>query len=45
MYDLLAGLFNRIIYLEYIPKNFRTGTQIPLYKEKNLRALDPNSYC
>ena len=44
VYDLLAGLFNKIISLEYIPQNFRTGTQIPLFKGKNLCALDPNSY-
>ena len=44
IYDLLAGLFNRIIHLEYIPQNFRIGTQIPLYKGKNSCALDPNNY-
>ena len=44
MFDLLAGLFNRILHLEYIPQNFRTGTQIPLFKGRNLCALDPNSY-
>ena len=44
IFDLLAGLFNRIIHLEYIPQNFKTGTQIPLFKGKNLCALDPNSY-
>ena len=44
IYGLLAGLFNRIILLECIPQNFRTGTQIPLYKGKNSCALDPNNY-
>ena len=44
IFDLLAGLFNRIIHLEYTPQNFRTGTQIPLYKGKNSCALDPNNY-
>ena len=44
IYDLLAGLFNRMTQIEYVPRNFRTGTQIPLFKGKNLCALDPNNY-
>ena len=42
--EMLTRLYNRIIVTEYIPKNFRTGTQIPLYKGKNLCSLDPNSF-
>ena len=41
---LLTRLYNQILALEYIPRNFRTGTQVPLYKGKNLCSLDPNSY-
>ena len=44
IHELLAELFNRIIQIEYIPLNTCTGTQIPLYKGKNLCALDPNNY-
>ena len=42
--QLLTRLYNRILILEYIPKNFRIGTQVPLYKGKNLCSLDPNNY-
>ena len=42
--EMLTRLYNRIIVTEYIPKNFRTGTQIPLYKGKNLCSLDPNGF-
>ena len=41
---VLTKLYNRILAIEYIPKNFRIGTQIPLYKGKNLCSLDPNNY-
>ena len=41
---ILTHIFNRIIDLEFIPKNFRIGTQIPLYKGKNTCSLDPNNY-
>ena len=36
--------YNRVITIEYIPKNFRIGTQIPLFKGKNLCSLEPNNY-
>ena len=42
--DLLAGLFNRLIQIEHVPRNFKIGTQIPLYKGKNTCSLDPNNY-
>ena len=41
---LLVELFNCIIQREYVPCNFRVGTQIPLYKGKNTCSLDPNNY-
>ena len=41
---VLTKLYNRILAIEYIPKNFRIGTQIPLFKGKNLCSLDPNNY-
>ena len=41
---MLVGLYNQIVNTEHIPRNFRTGTQIPLYKGKNLCSLDPNNY-
>ena len=44
IYSLLTMFFNRLVQLEYVPRNFRTGTQIPLYKGKNTCSLDPNNY-
>ena len=41
---ILTRMFNRISILEYIPLNFRQGTQIPLYKGKNTCSLDQNNY-
>ena len=41
---LLTRIFNRLVEIEYIPLNFRKGTQIPLYKGKNTCTLDPNNY-
>ena len=41
---LIRDIFNSIVRLEYIPENFRRGTQIPLYKGKNLNLLDVNNY-
>ena len=41
---LMTKIFNRIVELEFIPTNFRIGTQIPLYKGKNTCPLDPNNY-
>ena len=41
---LLTGLFNLIVRNEYVPKNFKIGMQIPLYKGKSTCSLDPNNY-
>ena len=41
---ILTKVFNIIVELEYIPSNFRRGTQIPLYKGKNTCPLDVNNY-
>ena len=41
---LVRDVLNSVIRLEYIPENFRRGTQIPLYKGKNLCPLDVNNY-
>ena len=42
--NILTVIYNRIVELEFIPTNFRLGTQIPLYKGKNTCSLDPNNY-
>ena len=44
MVNVLFLLYNAILDFEYIPECFRTGIQIPLFKGKDLDALDPNSY-
>ena len=41
---VLTKLFRLIIAIEYVPKNFRCGIQIPLYKGKQTSSLDPNNY-
>ena len=41
---LLRLLYNSIIETEYVPENFRRGTQIPPHKGKNLCPLDVNNY-
>ena len=41
---LLSNIYRRIVELEYVPSNFRIGTQIPLYKGKNTCTLDQNNY-
>ena len=41
---ILTQLFNLISEWEYIPVNFRRGTQVPLYKGKNSCTLDRNNY-
>ena len=41
---LLCLLFNGIRQLEYIPRCFRFGVQVPLFKGKDLCNLDPNNY-
>ena len=40
----LTYIFNYIATWEYVPTNFRRGTQVPLYKGKNVCTLDRNSY-
>ena len=42
--ELLCILFNNIRVLEYIPRRFRYGVQVPLFKGKDLCSLDPNNY-
>ena len=42
--EALYFLFKCIIKAEYIPKNFRMGVQVPLYKGKNASTLDTNNY-
>ena len=37
-------IFNLVLKFEYIPINFRRGTQIPLFKGKNLCSTDSNNY-
>ena len=40
----LSILYNMILEAEYIPVNFRRGTQVPLYKGKNTSILEVNNY-
>ena len=40
----VAVIFNMIIEFEYIPIHFRRGTQVPLFKGKNLSSTDTNNY-
>ena len=42
--DFLVIIYEWILRIEYIPPNFRTGIQIPLYKGKYAPPLDTNSY-
>ena len=42
--DFLFLILSWINMIEYIPMNFRRGTQVPLYKGKNTSPLDPNNY-
>ena len=44
MVDFLAVILSHILESEYMPVNFRRGTQIPLYKGKNTSTLDPNNF-
>ena len=43
IFPLMTKILNRLIDIEYTPKNFKMGTQIPLYKGKNTCALDQNN--
>ena len=42
--ELICVLFNGIRDLEYVPRCFRYGVQVPLFKRKDLCGLDPNNY-
>ena len=42
--EVLSVLYNYILDLEVVPETFRIGVQIPLFKGKDLDALDPNNY-
>ena len=42
--QLITKILNRTCELEYVPQNFKMGTQIPLYKGKNTCTLDQNNY-
>ena len=42
--EFLLIIYEWILVAEYIPQNFRTGIQIPLYKGKDAPPLDTNSY-
>ena len=44
MVRFLCTLYNCVRELEYIPKGFRLGVQVPLHKGKDACPLDPNSY-
>ena len=44
LFHILTDVFRRVVELEYIPTNFRGGTQIPFYKGKNTCTLDQNNY-
>ena len=41
---VLEILFQWVFMLEYIPTNFRTGIQIPLFKGKNTSPLETKNY-
>ena len=41
---IIKAVNNFILEWEYIPTNFRRGTQVPLYKGKNSCTLDRNNY-
>ena len=46
--DSIVGIIklitNGVIEMEYVPKNFRRGLQIPIYKGKNRSTLNTNNY-
>ena len=42
--EIIAMLFNWIVNIEYIPRNFREGIQIPLHKGKNTSITDPDNF-
>ena len=42
--DVLLRIYNMMLECEYVPKNFRIGIQVPLYKGKNACTLNVNNY-
>ena len=42
--DFLCDLYNSVRDLEYIPKSFKRGVQVPLYKGKDTCVLDANNF-
>ena len=42
--SIIKVIMNRTVALEYIPKNFRKGLQVPIYKGKNLSTLKTDNY-
>ena len=44
MVSILMHLFEKVRMIEYIPRCFRRGVQIPLFKGKDASPLDPNGY-
>ena len=44
MIIVLTNLYNACVRSEYIPKCFRKGVQVPLYKGKGTCSLNPDNY-
>ena len=42
--NILTRIYNLMLDYEFIPKVFRRGTQVPLYKGKNSCSLKPTNY-
>ena len=42
--EVLCDLYNICINIEYVPKCFRIGVQVPLYKGKGTCSLNPDNY-
>ena len=42
--QIIKVIMNGVKRLEYVPKNFRRGLQVPIYKGKNLSTLNTNNY-
>ena len=42
--SIIKIIMNKTVALEYIPKNFRKGLQVPIYKGKNLSTLKTDNY-
>ena len=41
----LCLILNACVQIEYIPRNFHKGVQVPLYKGKNTCPLNTDNYC